>query len=251
MRSGKLSDLRVAQGTLAKLGPIAIPLSGLPSPARYEVTLALRGTEFRNRYSVWVFPPSGDVTTPRGVAVSRTLAADTRRKLAAGGRVLLFPQLKDPATSTPVLFMTDFWNFTMFKRTTDRRGLPASPGTMGLLLNPAHPALRQFPTDFHTDWQWWNLLQNSRAVILDETPANYRPIVQVIDNPFRDHKLGLVMETRFGGGKLLICGIDLPRLLEKPEARQLMRSLLDYAASADFNPTVLLDPAVVVKLLGQ
>jgi len=74
--------------------------------------------------------------------------------------------------------------------------------------------------------------------------------VQVIDNPFRDHKLGLVIETGFGGGKLLICGIDLPGMADKPEARQLMRSLLDYAASADFHPVASLDASLVLKLLG-
>ena len=250
VRSGNLAGFRVAQGSLVKLGAVAIPLDGLPAPARYEVVLTLRGTEFRNRYPVWVFPSSVDTSVTGAVSVSRALDAETRRKLEAGGTVLLFPELKNPATSSEVLFMTDFWCYPMFKGITDGQKKAPSPGTMGLLLNPAHPALRQFPTDFHTDWQWWNLVKNSRALILDEAPANYRPIVQVIDNPFRDHKLGLVMETRFGGGKLLICGIDLPRLADKPEARQLMRSLLDYAASADFHPAASLDAALVVRLAG-
>jgi hypothetical protein len=250
VRSGNLAGLRVAQGSLTKLGAVTIPLEGLPAPARYELLLTLRGTQFRNRYPVWVFPAAVDTPAPGAVWVSRALDAETRRKLEAGGTVLLFPELKNPATSTDVLFMTDFWCYPMFKAITDGQKKPASPGTMGLLMNPAHAALRQFPTDFHTDWQWWNLVKNSRALILDETPANYRPIVQAIDNPFRDHKLGLVMETRFGGGKLLICGIDLPRLADKPEARQLMRSLLDYAASSEFHPAATLDASLVVKLVG-
>jgi hypothetical protein len=250
VRSGNLPGLWVAQGSLAKLGAVAIPLDGLPAPARYEVVLTLRGTELRNRYPVWVFPSSIDTSVPGAVSVSRALDAETRRKLEAGLTVLLFPELKNPAASTDVLFMTDFWCYPMFKGITDGQKKAPSPGTMGLLLNPAHPALRQFPTDFHTDWQWWNLVKNSRALILDEAPANYRPIVQAIDNPFRDHRLGLVLETSFGGGKLLICGIDLPRLADKPEARQLMRSLLDYAASSDFHPAAALDASLVVKLVG-
>ncbi len=250
VHSGKLPGIRVAQGSLAQLGAVTIPLNGLAAPARYELTLTVPGTEFRNRYPVWVFPPSLDVTAPPGVTVSRAFDAETRRKLESGGTVVLFPELSDSAHASDVLFMTDFWCYPMFKRVTDGQGKPASPGTMGLLLNPSHPALRQFPAGTGTDWQWWNLVKNSRALILDETPAGYRPIVQVIDNPFRDHKLGLVLETRFGSGKLLICGIDLPRLNEKPEARQLLRSLLDYAASTDFNPAATLDPSVLAKLLG-
>ena len=250
VRSGILPATRVVQGSLASLGRLEIPLSGLASPARYELTLSLRGTEFRNRYPLWVFPPALGITAPHEVTMARTLGAEARRQLEAGGTVLLFPDLKDSPHASDVLFMTDFWCYPMFKRVTASQGKPASPGTMGLLMNPAHPALRQFPTGIGTGWQWWNLMKNSRAMILDETPASYRPIVQVIDNPFRDHKLGLVIESRFGHGKLLICGIDLPRLQDKPEARQLMRSLLDYAASAEFHPTVALSPALIEKLLG-
>ena len=33
-------------------------------------------------------------------------------------------------------------------------------------------------------------MQRSRLFILDDTPAAYRPIVQVIDNFARNHKLG-------------------------------------------------------------
>lgn len=54
------------------------------------------------------------------------------------------------------------------------------------------------------------------------------------------------METWFGAGKSLTCGIDLPRLTDKLEARQLMRSLLDYATCTDFNPAVTLSPPVVM-----
>jgi hypothetical protein len=39
--------------------------------------------------------------------------------------------------------------------------------------------------------------------------------VQVIDNPFRSHKIRLLLETRFGGGNILSGGTDLPRLADK------------------------------------
>lgn len=44
---------------------------------------------------------------------------------------------------------------------------PNQAGTMGVLCNPAHKALADFPTDMHTDWQWWDLNKNSKTMITD------------------------------------------------------------------------------------
>jgi hypothetical protein len=65
--------------------------------------------------------------------------------------------------------------------------------------------------------------------------------VQAIGNVVRNHKLGLVFETRVSKGKLLICAIDLLGLQDKPEARQFLSSLPDYAGSKDFDPKAGLD----------
>ena len=76
-----------------------------------------------------------------------------------------------------------------------RSGFPSQkPNTMGMLCDPQHPLLAQFPTESHSNWQWYELMQRSRLFILDDTPADYRPIVQVIDNFARNHKLGVVFE---------------------------------------------------------
>jgi hypothetical protein len=65
-------------------------------------------------------------------------------------------------------------------------------------------------TKYPSNWQWWHIVENSRSIILDETPADYRPIVHVVDNFARNHKLGLLFETNVGKGSLLICASDLP-----------------------------------------
>src|SRR5690625_7123071 len=49
-------------------------------------------------------------------------------------------------------------------------------GTMGLLMDPEHALFRDFPTEFHSNWQWWPIAKASRPVILDITPDEYRPI---------------------------------------------------------------------------
>lgn len=116
-------------------------------------------------------------------------------------------------------------------------GKPVSPGTLGLLIDPKHPLLKDFPTDFHTNWQWFPMIKHSRPFILDQTPQDYLPIVQVIDNVERNHKLGLIFEFEVNGGKLLVCMSDLPAIQDKPEARQLYGSILSYMASDVFSPS--------------
>jgi hypothetical protein len=63
--------------------------------------------------------------------------------------------------------------------------------------------------------------------------------VQVIDNPVRCERLGLVFELAVGPGRLLVCAADLDVLAaQHPEAAQLRASLLAYAASPEFSPTL-------------
>lgn len=73
-------------------------------------------------------------------------------------------------------------------------------------------------------------------MVLDNFAKDYKPIVQVIDNIERNHKLGLVMEWKVGAGKLLVCMSDLEKASEYPEGRAFYESVLGYMRSADFNP---------------
>ena len=93
-------------------------------------------------------------------------------------------------------------------------------------------------------------MQHSNLFILDETPGAYRPILQVIDNFQRNHKLGVVFESRVGKGRLLVCGLELPEITKEPAARQLLASLYAYAGSAAFQPKQELGREVLEKLFG-
>ena len=73
-------------------------------------------------------------------------------------------------------------------------------------------------------------------MMLDNTGRDYSPIVQVIDNIERNHKLGLIFEFQVGKGKLLVCMADLERAAAYPEGRAFYRSVLEYMTSKDFAP---------------
>jgi hypothetical protein len=155
--------------------------------------------------------------------------------------LFLWPPKRESANTLATHFLPVFWSLSWFKQ---------QPGTFGILCNPKHPALASFPTEEHSDYQWFDVTQNSRAFILDDTPTDFRPIVQVIDDFHRNHKLGAIFETRLGESKLVVCGLDLETDLDhRPAARQLRASLLAYMHGRDFAPTTALDRAVLARLL--
>jgi hypothetical protein len=249
--SGTLGPMTIKQGEVFPVGRIRVPLDRVKAPKQLIVTAAIEGTSYRNRYDIWVYPLKVDTSTPGNVVITGRLDAATQKHLNGGGKVLLFPRQDELKHCVKGAFQTDFWCYPMFARGAIQRGIEPPPGTQGFICDPGHPALAEFPTEFHSNWQWWRLVKNARPIILDETPADYRPIIQVIDNFARNHKLGLLFETRVGKGKLLVCASDLPALQDHPEARQLMHSLLRYLDSAAFAPQAELDGELLKELLPR
>lgn len=234
---GESRMVDIPTGTVTDVDLFNVDLRKVRSAAKLVVTLALSGTPYRNRYPVWVYPLRVPVAAPSGVVVARAFSARVRTALAAGKRVLLLPQPGKLKHSVAMAFQTSFWS-PMFRNKPGRLNPlgEETPGTQGILCDPGHPLFRDFPTEFHSNWQWWQLVKHSRAMVLDSTPAAFRPLVQVIDGFDRNHKLGLIAEARVGEGRLLICSIDLPALQDHPEGRQLLGSMMRYVGSADFRP---------------
>ena len=79
-------------------------------------------------------------------------------------------------------------------------------------------------------------MKASHPFILDNTNKSYRPLVQVIDNIERNHKLGLVFEFCVGKGRLLVVMSDLEQASKYPEGRQFYASVLNYMHTKDFVP---------------
>jgi len=241
---GAFPAATLAQGGLRDLGRVSVPLRDVSAPARYDlaVTIASGGQRFQQSWPVWVYPRSVDTTVPANITLVRAYDAAAKAALAAGKCVVLIPGAADWADTLPGGYATDYWNWPMFHNT---------PGTEGLLIHPEHPALAHFPTATHSERQWADLALASTPVLLYATPAAYRPIVQVIDNYERNEKLGLIFEAKVGAGRLLVCAVDLlgEKLRDRPEAKQLLASLLAYAGGDAFAPKTALAPAALDLIL--
>lgn len=218
-------------------------------PTKLLLTLNIEGTEVSNSYELWAYPKKA--LEKKGVIIARDLSQEVVKVLEKGGKVLWMPTasshfvaaddtLSQADNATPYtvggLFQTDYWNYRMFKTICENNKKKVSPGTLGILTNPEHPIFKEFPTEMHTNWQWFPVIKESHPLVLDNFAKDYRPIVQVIDNIERNHKLGLVMEWKVGAGKLLVCMSDLEKAAKYPEGKAFYQSVIDYMRSADFNP---------------
>lgn len=238
------AGVQAGQGELSKAVRFTCPLGTVRHANMF--TLTLEYGEYKNKYHVWVYPKMPMISTQEII----TDIDQALQLLSAGKDVIL--QL-DSATlakqSVGGLFTPDYWNFAMFKSISERIKKPVSPGTLGLLMDPAHPLFLGFPTEGRSDWQWWPVAKFSRPLILDKISNNYRPLIQSIDNVERNHLLGILMEFRIGQGKLLLTTTDLKRISEWPEGRAYKKALLDYASSKHFMPQTELSPEELVQLV--
>lgn len=239
-KEGSLAPADIGQGTVTRIGEIREPLAALTQATQLKLVVSIEGTAFRNEWPLWVYPPKISTEAPKDILAATRYDEDVRKRLAEGGTVLLsLPADADTDKFPGILrsrFKPVFWSYLW--RTTRHEG------TMGLLCDPKNPALKEFPTDFHSSWQWAELANSARAFVLNDTPPEYHPIVQGIDDFHRGWKLGHVIEGRVGPGRLVLSGFDLDSDLDhRVVARQLRRSLLDYMAGPDFKPTQELDLA--------
>ena len=220
---------------LIEAGALIISLSRYDKPTQLQLLLNIDGTEYHNTYDLWVYPTKDNLKRiKKKVIVTNVLTEDIAGQLEKGKNVLLMPDSSKLCVGG--LFQTDYWNYRMFKTICEGNKKSVSPGTLGILTDPRHPIFRSFPTEMHTNWQWFPVIKNSHPMILDNTGSDYRPIVQVIDNIERNHKLGLVFEFAIGKGKLLVCMADLEKASDYPEGRAFYRSVLEYMTSKDFVP---------------
>jgi hypothetical protein len=251
MAEGRFAATNIPIGRGFALGNVTVDLSKLPAPAQYKLTVQIRRTgvapvsnsspaqaeqkhgdrleacpTFENDWNFWLYPAPVSDSTPTNVFVTCSWD-ETEAKLAAGGKVLFLPRNADlDWWSPPLARVPVFWNALMG---------PTWSRMLGLWCDTHHPALAKFPTEANCDWQWTELVRDTRAVNLDRLPHGLQPIVQAIDDWNRNYKLGVVFECKVGNGKLMVCSADLNND-SNPVARQLRRSLLDYMTGETFQP---------------
>jgi len=240
---GELPATTLRTGYVNSIGTVKAPLQNLPTPSRAVFSLSIADTAIENEWPIWVYPPELDTSVPDNIRVT-ALLDDALSALRRGERVLFLPKNHAVRGNTLGTFRPIFWNRITFSSQTEH--------TLGMLCKPDHPALAAFPTSFHSEWQWWELFERSRPIVLDGLPGALRPIVQPIDDWNDCRRLGLLFEAKVGAGRLMICSMGVENeLAERPVARQLRHSLLTYVGGDRFEPAVTLTPDQVRNLFKE
>lgn len=228
-RGDKTLELPI--GNCIPAGRIHCDLSQIDSPSQLTVSAEIEGTSFHNQWHVWVYPETLD-ELDKPIYVTEKLDSQAESVLSQGGSVLLLAYGKvpeDKGGDISVGFSSIFWN------TAWTHGQP--PHTLGIYCEKNHPALQAFPNEGVSDYQWWDIVSRCDAMVLDDYPEGFEPVVYLIDDWFKNRKLGLLYEARVGKGKLMVCSADLNSDLEnRPAAAQFRHSLLQYMSSDRFNP---------------
>ena len=211
---------------------------GIEEPTQLIISSYIKGTEVRNQWNIWVYPAEKKAIEKKPYITS-TLDARAQAELEKGGSVLLLNYGKVPEEKggdIAVGFSSIFWNTAWTNK--------QPPHTLGIYCEKDHPALHAFPNEGVSDYQWWDLMSRCDAMVLDDFPKGFEPIVYIIDDWFTNRKLGLLYEAKVGKGKLLVCSADLQHDLNtRPAAAQFRQSLLEYMASDAFNPAQELNVA--------
>lgn len=222
-------------GKLTEAGKLRLSLEAVDSPMRLNLTVSVGAAS--NRYPIWVYPPQKPVC-PEGVLETEHFDERAKEALAAGKTVYLTPPSTGEALpcSIQAQFTTDFWSVGTFKE---------QEGGMGQLIDAEHPVFRDFPTEFHSNWQWW-AMAGQRAVIL---PKRYEAIITEMDSYAFLRPMVKLLECRCGNGKLLFSTMGLQNLQRYPEARALLASVYRYLASPEFAPKQEIEMHVMETLV--
>ena len=234
MAGGSFRAMDLPVGDLIRVGSLRATLSA-ERATKATLRVEIENEGISNTWDIWVFPNQQPADIPASVHFTRMLDAEAERVLARGGTVLFMPEGRFTEGEVALGFSPVFWNTAW---TNDQ-----APHTLGLFIEPDHPLFDHFPTDYHTDWQWWDLIgwptAQAGAMVLDDLPVMLDPLVQPIDTWFRSRKLASLFEARVGDGKLIVSALDIDTDLdERLAARQFRKSLLAYMTSSEFNPSV-------------
>ena len=241
---GILCTKDIPIGNCFTLGQISYPLNALTEPCKLNLEVRLEGTEAVNDWDFWVYPAQTTINEGQ-VYTTDTLDTHALEVLKDGGKVLITAAGKVKYGKQVAQYFTPvFWNTSWFKM--------RPPHTTGIYLNEYHPLFRHFPTEYHSNLQWWELLNRAQVMQFTHFPDEFQPLVQSIDTWFLSRKIGMLFEANVLRGKLIMTTMDLTSAPEQRiVARQMRKAIYDYMNSDDFRPQYDVTPEQIQALFTQ
>ncbi|NDV60461.1 sugar-binding domain-containing protein [Bacteroides sp. 519] len=240
LRKGNLKSQSIGNDDVFPVGEFSFDLNGITSPQKLTVHLSVN-ENIKNSWNIWVYPRHEQLMESTNDVLYTTVYDDkARQQLAQGKKVVLLP-FPNKVKGRKSTFHNHFWNPIMFAW---------HPMTIGCLIHNEEPVFNDFVTSYHTDWQWWDVLENAKVIEMQDTPQALRPFIQVIDAYDNNQKLGIGFEAKVNGGKLLVLAVDTKKNMDnRPATQQLLESIDKYVKGDKFNPTVNVEERFIESFL--
>jgi len=241
---GVVSTRDIPIGNLFLLGSIDMKLNDIRTPQKLNLEVRLGNSDIVNDWDFWVYPDKVKLTQGN-VYTTDTLDEKAISILQEGGNVLITAAGKIKyGREVKQYFTPVFWNTSWFKM--------RPPHTTGIFLNDYHPLFRDFPTEYHSNLQWWELLNKAQVMQFTHFPAEFQPTIQSIDTWFISRKIGMLFEANVLNGKLIMTSMDITSQPEKRiVARQMHKAILDYMNSDAFRPNTRISPEQIQTLFTK
>ncbi len=227
--SGNFAAKTYENGNGLPVGNLSFSLNQIKEAGKYNLEVKVDGTDFANDWDFWVYP---EVKTEMVPSIYYTTILDEKAKavLDKGGKVFLNVAGKVvKGKEVAMNFLPVFWNTSWFKM--------RPPHVTGMLIQDKSPAFKNFPTNYYSDLQWWDIQNKAQVMNLEDFPVDFRPLIQPIDTWFMNRRLALIFEAQVGKGKIIVSSANLgPEVQNKLASKQLFYSLQNYMNSDDFNP---------------
>jgi len=110
-----------------------------------------------------------------------------------------------------------------------------------------HWITSRFPHNGFCDWQFYDMLQNSNAIVFNDFPKPFKPIIEIVSSFKLIKKQAALFELQVDNGKLLVCTLNLDK--KNPAASYLKHTILQYAESDNFQPEIKLGADMFVDFL--
>lgn len=225
---GSFAKQKISTGKNTAIGQIEIPLTSIAAATPYTLEVYINNTQISNDWNFWVYPTK--LSIPNNTVLYANEVNDSvMHVLENGGKVFLNLHQKIVKGKEVVQhFLPVFWNTSWFKM--------RPPHTLGFVIDPNHPAFANFPTENHSDLQWWDIVNDAQVMHLEDFEKSYRPLVQPIDTWFMNRRLAMIMEAKVGNGQMIITSANISDTANGLAAKQLYFSLIKYMNSPAFKP---------------
>ena len=201
---------------------VTLPEVDKPGEMKLFVSLDAENAFAENEWELYLYPRVGEIDIGDVVVANSISEAELANAMEQGKDVVVFGAA--PFQS----------NAMSFKIALAGR----AEGNLATVIAD-HPIFDDLPHGGFCSWQFENMMEGGRAVILESDKVPYAPIVEVASSHKNALKLAALFEFNMLNGRFLVCSFKFDD--KDPAARWLKNKILDYVLSDKFEPSHTID----------